>query len=83
MLRLGCIERKKKKKGKTGGVGGPERATAHLGPLSRQRNFYRDMVSLALCRDRDLHVATGISMSRQGSPCRDRVLRHTRRFGLR
>ena len=38
MLRLGCIERKKKKKkGKTGGVGGPERATAHLGPLSRPR----------------------------------------------
>ena len=31
MLRLGCIERKEK--GKSGGAGGSERATAHLGPL--------------------------------------------------
>ena len=29
MLRFGCIERKEK--GKTKGVGGPEKATAHFG----------------------------------------------------
>ena len=29
MLRLGCIERKEK--GKTGGVGGPERVICHFG----------------------------------------------------
>ena len=30
-----------------------------LGPLSRQRNFYHDKVSLALCHDRVFRVATG------------------------
>ena len=37
MLRLGCIERKEK--GKTGGVGGPERATAHFGSFVAIEKF--------------------------------------------
>ena len=37
MLRLGCIERKEK--GKTGGAGGPERATAHFGSSVTIENF--------------------------------------------
>ena len=37
MLRLGCIERKEK--GKTGGAGGPERATAHFGSSIATEKF--------------------------------------------
>ena len=56
---------KGKKNGKTGGIGGPKRRLLPiLGPLSRQRNFYRDRVSLTLCRDR-------VSLAL----CHDRVLR--------
>ena len=37
MLRLGCIEMKEK--GKTGGAGGPERATAHFGSFVMTEKF--------------------------------------------
>ena len=49
-----------KKKGKTRGAGGLNRATAHLGSSVTTEKFYRNRVSLAL-------VTIGSFVSRQGS----------------
>ena len=61
MLRLRCIERKEK--GKTRGVGGPERDTAHFRSsvatekFMSQQGFSRPVLRQGLpCRDRDLRV---------------------------
>ena len=54
MLRLGCIERKEK--GKLEVEEDQRGLLPILGPLSRQRNFCYDRVSLALCSDRVLRL---------------------------
>ena len=57
MLRLRCIEMKEK--GKTGGAGGPERATAHFGSSVMIEKFM-------------LRQGFSSPMSRQGHPCQAR-----------
>ena len=48
----------RKEKGKTGGAGGPERATAHFGSFVAIEKLCPNKVSLALCRNRVFRVAT-------------------------
>ena len=48
-----------KKKGKTGGAGELEKATAHFGSFVMIEKFCRDMVSLALGHDKVFRVAIG------------------------
>ena len=55
MLRLGCIEMKEKRK--TGGAGGPERATAHFGSSVMTEKFMS-------------RQGFSSPMSRQGLQCR-------------
>ena len=62
MLRLRCKERKEKKKGKMGGAGGPERATAHFGSSFVTEKFLSQQGSSS-------------PVSRQGLPCHYKVLR--------
>ena len=58
---------KGKKKGKTGGAGGPKRGTAHFRSFVATEKFYRDRVSLTLGRDRVFNVATRCGQA--GRPC--------------
>ena len=64
-MNLGCFG-KERKRGKTGGAGGPERGTAHFGSFVATEKFCCDRVSLALSRDRVFSVAIGSSVLRQG-----------------